>query len=95
MEFYGQRNSSSDWHSTNINDWMDNINERSKKESEPLNEIEKDLDRLKVITDRFSKMGFLPKLKKSDIVSETKKTIEYLKKRSSDLVIFQTEISKE
>lgn len=64
------------------------------KESEPLNEIEKDLERLKVITDRFSKMGFLPKLKKSDIVSETKKTIEYLKKRSSDLVIFQTNISK-
>ena len=64
------------------------------KESEPLNEIEKDLERLKVITDRFSKMGFLPKLKKSDIVSETKKTIEYLKKRSSDLVIFQTNIPK-
>ena len=64
------------------------------KESEPLNEIEKDLERLKVITDRFSKMGFLPKLKKSDIVSETRKTIEYLKKRSSDLVIFQTNISK-
>ncbi len=64
------------------------------KESEPLNEIEKDLERLKVITDRFSKMGFLPKLKKTDIVSETKKTIEYLKKRSSDLVIFQTNIPK-
>ena len=64
------------------------------KESEPLNEIEKDLERLKVITDRFSKMGFLPKLKKADIVSETKKTIEYLKKRSSDLVIFQTNIPK-
>lgn len=64
------------------------------KESEPLNEIEKDLERLKVITDRFSKMGFLPKLKKADIISETKKTIEYLKKRSSDLVIFQTNISK-
>tara|TARA_B100000963_G_scaffold356060_1_gene375473 strand:+ start:3934 stop:5088 length:1155 start_codon:yes stop_codon:yes gene_type:complete len=64
------------------------------KESEPLNEIEKDLERLKVITDRFSKMGFLPKLKKADIISETKKTIEYLKKRSSDLVIFQTNIPK-
>ena len=49
-----------------------------KKESEPLSEIEKDLDRLKVITDRFSKMGFLPKLEEADIVSETKKTIEYL-----------------
>ena len=66
-----------------------------KKESEPLSEIEKDLDRLKVITDRFSKMGFLPKLEEADIVSETKKTIEYLEKRSSDLVEFQTKIPKE
>ena len=66
-----------------------------KQESEPLSEIEKDLDRLKVITDRFSKMGFLPKLEQADIVAETKKTIEYLEKRSSDLVEFQTEIPKE
>ena len=66
-----------------------------KQESEPLSEIEKDLDRLKVITDRFSKMGFLPKLEQADIVAETKKTIEYLEKRSSDLVKFQTQISKE
>ena len=51
-----------------------------KQESEPLSEIEKDLDRLKVITDRFSKMGFLPKLEEADIVAETKKTIEYLEK---------------
>ena len=63
-----------------------------KHKSEPLSEIEKDLDRLKVITDRFSKMGFLPKLEQADIVAETKKTIEYLEKRSSDLVKFQTEI---
>ena len=51
-----------------------------KQESEPLSEIEKDLDRLKVITDRFSKMGFLPKLEQADIVNETKRTIEYLEK---------------
>ena len=78
---------------TSMIGWITLIKDQN-KESEPLNEIEKDLERLKVITDRFSKMGFLPKLKKSDIVSETKKTIEYLKKRSSDLVIFQTNISK-
>ena len=66
-----------------------------KQESEPLIEIEKDLERLKVITDRFSKMGFQPKLQQADVVDETKKTIEYLEKRSSDLVKFQIEIPNE
>jgi hypothetical protein len=66
-----------------------------KQESEPLIEIEKDLERLKVITDRFSKMGFQPKLQQADVVVETKKTIEYLEKRSSDLVKFQIEIPNE
>ena len=53
------------------------------------------MERLKVITDRFSKMGFQPKLQQADVVLETKKTIEYLEKRSSDLVKFQIEIPNE
>ena len=34
-------------------------------------EIEKDISRLQTITDRFSKIGSIPKLKKADIVAET------------------------
>ncbi|MFX0556360.1 sensor histidine kinase [Maribacter sp. CXY002] len=51
-------------------------------------EIEKDIDRLQTITDRFSKIGSLPKLNESDIVEETKRAYEYLKKRSSKLIHF-------
>ena len=34
-------------------------------------EIEKDIERLQTITDRFSKIGSEPKLEQMDIVSET------------------------
>ncbi len=51
-------------------------------------EIEKDIDRLQTITERFSKIGSLPKLNESDIVEETKNAYEYLKKRSSKLIHF-------
>lgn len=51
-------------------------------------EIEKDISRLETITDRFSKIGSLPKLNEYDIVKETKDAYEYLKLRSSKLVHF-------
>lgn len=52
-------------------------------------EIEKDIDRLQTITERFSKIGSLPTLEKADIVIETLKTYEYLKTRSSKLINFK------
>lgn len=51
-------------------------------------EIEKDIDRLQTITERFSKIGSLPKLDEMDIVDETEKAYEYLKRRSSKLIHF-------
>lgn len=51
-------------------------------------EIEKDISRLQNITDRFSKIGSLPKLEKQDIVAETRNAFDYLKLRSSQLIHF-------
>lgn len=51
-------------------------------------EIEKDILRLQTITERFSKIGSLPKLEPADIVAETRNAFEYLKLRSSKLIQF-------
>lgn len=51
-------------------------------------EIEKDISRLEMITDRFSKIGSLPKLDEYDIVQETQDAYNYLKLRSSKLIHF-------
>ena len=52
-------------------------------------EIEKDINRLQTITDRFSKIGSVPTLEKADIVTETVESYEYLKARSSNLIDFE------
>ncbi len=55
-------------------------------------EIEKDIDRLQTITERFSKIGSVPTLKKTDLVKETVDAYEYLKNRSSKLIEFEFEV---
>ena len=58
-------------------------------------EIEKDIDRLQTITERFSKIGSLPTLEVSDIVKETIDSYDYLKSRSSKLIEFEIIIPNE
>ncbi|MBV7268891.1 sensor histidine kinase [Winogradskyella luteola] len=52
-------------------------------------EIEKDIDRLQTITERFSKIGSAPTLKQLDIVEATQSSFDYLKSRSSKLIHFE------
>ena len=52
-------------------------------------EIEKDVDRLQTITERFSKIGSVPTLEPLDIIKETVDSYSYLKTRSSKLVAFE------
>lgn len=59
---------------------------------EYITEMEKDILRLQTITDRFSKVGSMPVLNKKDVVSETIKSFDYLKARSSKLIDFELHI---
>ncbi|HSP12178.1 MAG TPA: HAMP domain-containing sensor histidine kinase [Salegentibacter sp.] len=59
-----------------------------------IGEMEKDIDRLKTITERFSKIGSAPLLVKTDIVEETQNTFDYLKTRSSNLIDFRLVVPK-
>ena len=55
-------------------------------------EIEKDIDRLQTITERFSKIGSVPALEKADLVIETTQAYQYLKARSSKLIDFELQV---
>lgn len=57
-------------------------------------EIEKDVDRLQTITERFSKIGSIPALEIADIITETINSYDYLKTRSSNLIDFEIIIPK-
>ncbi|HET8839517.1 MAG TPA: HAMP domain-containing sensor histidine kinase [Flavobacteriaceae bacterium] len=60
-----------------------------------LEEIQKDIDRLRMITERFSKIGSVPTLEKTDIVEATRDSYEYLKTRSSKLIEFSLDLPEE
>ena len=61
---------------------LENIDETT------IEEIQKDINRLQTITDRFSKIGSEPVLEKRDIIEETKSSFEYLQARTSKQVSF-------
>lgn len=60
-----------------------------------VDEIEKDVDRLNIIANRFSKIGSLPELKQHNIVSITKTVFNYLESRSSKQISFSFNASHE
>ena len=51
-------------------------------------EIEKDVDRLQTITERFSKIGSEPILSRTELVQATRESYNYIKTRSSNLIEF-------
>lgn len=58
-------------------------------------EIDKDIERLKIITERFSKIGSIPNLEDVDIVEETRNAYTYLQSRSSKLINFSLNLPDE
>jgi len=67
--------------------WVEILRMDNAAESTVL-EIEKDIDRLNTIADRFSKIGSIPKLTRHNVVAETKKSYDYFASRASKLVEF-------
>ena len=51
-------------------------------------ELEKDVERLKLISDRFGKIGSIPKLEEKNLVEQVTTMVEYIRKRASGKVEF-------
>ena len=66
----------------------DNVDETT------ITEIEKDINRLQTITDRFSKIGSEPVLEHLNIIEETEQSFDYLKSRFSKQVEFSFKAPK-
>jgi signal transduction histidine kinase len=67
------------------------------KSSDPdlLIELEKDVKRLEKITERFSKIGSKPILKKDNLITVISSAVNYLKTRTSGSVKFNVHLSSE
>lgn len=62
--------------------WMELLKMGEGTAEQAADEITKDVARLEVITERFSKIGSIPHLKDENIINVLVSSIEYLKKRS-------------
>lgn len=72
---------------TSLEGWIEVLRDTPGNEK-ILPEIEKDVDRLKLISDRFGKIGSIPKLEEKNIVEQVNNMILYIKKRASGKVNF-------
>ena len=73
--------------------WLEYIKSKKifKLKPEIISEIEKDIKRFTIITERFSNIGSKPKLEYIDLLKLIYNSIDYLKKRSSSKIIFIVE----
>lgn len=75
--------------------WLEILRSEGNVDPDYIVEIEKDIDRLQTITERFSKVGSNIKLEKTNIVEVTQNTFDYLKNRSSNLIDFKIDLPSE
>lgn len=73
---------------SSIMGWVEIIKNKN-VDNNYIDEIQKDIKRLNIIADRFSKIGSIPTLERKDVISETESTIEYMKNRSSNSINFK------
>lgn len=72
---------------TSLEGWVEVLRDIQGNEK-IVSEIEKDVDRLKLISDRFGKIGSIPKLEEHNLVEQIKGMVDYIKKRASGKVQF-------
>ena len=65
------------------------------RSTETVVELNKDIERLQKITDRFSKIGSEPKLKMENIVTVVHDSVDYIRSRASKKVHYQIRQSKD
>jgi signal transduction histidine kinase len=73
---------------SSLQGWIEMLKEEPKNHS-ITSELQKDVDRLNLVSDRFGKIGSAPHLEKSDLVSQIDHMVDYIRKRATDKVQFQ------
>ncbi len=72
---------------SSLEGWVEILKETHGKESF-VPEIEKDVSRLRLVSDRFGKIGSTPQLERLDIIEQVEYMVEYIRKRAGGRVSF-------
>lgn len=72
---------------SSLEGWVEMLKENSVNEKIVV-ELGKDVDRLRLVSDRFGKIGSTPQLEEVDLVSQINSMVDYMKKRSTGKIKF-------
>jgi signal transduction histidine kinase len=72
---------------TSLQGWVEMLKETPGMEK-IVPEMSKDVERLRLVSDRFGKIGSTPQLELNDIVVQVENMVNYIKRRSTDKVSF-------
>lgn len=72
---------------SSLEGWVEMLKE-SKSNEKIITELEKDVDRLRLVSDRFGKIGSTPQLEKIDLVKQINNMVDYMRKRAAGKIVF-------
>jgi signal transduction histidine kinase len=75
---------------SSLQGWIEMLKEQE-KDSEVWQEMEKDVDRLKLISDRFGKIGSIPRMEEENLTIQVENIVTYIKRMAPDKVKFVIE----
>lgn len=72
---------------SSLEGWVEMLKENPASEK-IAHELEKDVNRLRLVSDRFGKIGSTPHLEPHDVVPQVKNMVDYMKKRATGKITF-------
>ncbi|RZK11065.1 MAG: HAMP domain-containing histidine kinase [Flavobacterium sp.] len=72
---------------SSLQGWVEMLKEKGGTEKIAV-EMSKDVDRLKLVSDRFGKIGSTPQLEEANVVEQVEQMVAYIKRRSPEKVVF-------
>ena len=75
---------------SSLEGWVEMLKEKPENQK-IVQELEKDVNRLRLVSDRFGKIGSSPQFEELDLVQQINSMVDYIKKRATDKVSFSIE----
>lgn len=72
---------------SSLEGWVEMLKQQASNEK-IVQELEKDVDRLRLVSDRFGKIGSKPQLIESNVVTQINRMVDYIRKRAGEKVNF-------
>ncbi len=74
---------------SSLEGWVEMLKETG-TDDKIVSEMEKDVNRLKLVSDRFGKIGSKPQFSPTNLIHQVQHMMDYMKRRATDRVIFES-----